>query len=109
MRKLRVGHVGGRTGYCYLFNDHPSTKLVAACDIDRQALEEARKDFGLKSSQCFQNYDDFLKTDLDIVFVGTPIPFHAEQAIKAMESGKHVLSEVTAANSVKTAKDLFKR
>lgn len=108
MRKLKVGHVGGRIGYGYLFRAHPRTELVAVCDVDPEALEKARKTFGLRSSECFQNYDDFLKRDLDIVVVGTPIPFHAEQSIKAMESGKHVLSEVTAANNVRECEELVR-
>lgn len=108
MRRLKVGHVGGRTGYAHLFNIHPGTELVAICDIDRGALERSRRALGLKSSQCFQNYDDFLKVDMDIVVIGTPIPFHAEQSIKALESGKHVLSEVTAANTVEDCERLVR-
>jgi len=108
MRKLKVGHVGGRTGYAYLFSTHPRTELAAVCDIDPKVLEDDRKAFGLKSSQCFRNYDDFVKTDLDIVVVATPIPFHAEQSIKAMESGKHVLSEVTAGNTVEDCERLVR-
>ena len=106
MRRLKVGHVGGRTGYARLFNNHPRTETVAVCDIDPEALEKTRMVLGLKRFQCFQNYDDFLKTDLDIVVVGTPIPFHADQSIRAMESGKHVLSEVTAANNVRDCERL---
>ena len=106
MKKLKVGHVGGRIVYGHLFNDHPRTEVAAICDINRGALEKARRALGLKESQCFQDYDRFLKVDLDIVFIGTPIPFHAEQAIKALESGKHVLSEVTAADSVKDCERL---
>lgn len=106
MRRLRVGHVGGRIFYGQLFNAHPRTELVAMCDTNRETLENARKAFGMKSSQCFQNYDDFLKVDLDIVIVGTPISFHAEQSIKALESGKNVLSEVTAADTVKDCERL---
>jgi len=106
MRKLRVGYVGGRTLYADLFSAHPRTETVAICDINPEALERARKDLGLKKSQCFHNYDDFIKADLDIVFVGTPIPFHAEQSIKALESGKHVLSENTATNTVEDCERL---
>ncbi|MEM3693244.1 MAG: Gfo/Idh/MocA family oxidoreductase [Candidatus Bathyarchaeia archaeon] len=107
MRKLKVGHVGGRIIYANLFNADPRTKVVGACDINPQALERTREFLGLKGSQCFRDYDEFLrKVDMDIVFIGTPIPFHAEQAIKAMESGKHVLSEVTAAHTLKDCERL---
>jgi len=95
MRKLKVGLVGmgglrRGTGYGYLFNSYPRTQVTAACDINPEALENAKEELGLRSSQCFQDYDEFVKTDLDIVFVGTPIPLHADQSIKALESGKHV-------------------
>jgi predicted dehydrogenase len=111
MRKLKVGLVGmgglkRGTGYGWLFNAYTRTKVVAACDIDREALEKARGELGLKQSQCFQDYDEFIKADIDIVFIGTPIPVHAEQSIKAMEGGKHVISEVTAANSIKDCERL---
>ena len=106
MRKMRVGHVGGRTGYARLFNRHPRTETVAICDVNPEALERTRTSLGLKRSQCFQYYDDFLNADLDIVVVATPIPFHADQSIKAMESGRHVLSEITAANNVKDCERL---
>jgi len=113
MRKLKVGLVGmgglrRGAGYGYLFNAHPRTEVAAVCDINREALEKAKGMFGLSASQCFDNYDDFVKADLDIVFLGTPIPVHAEQAIKAMENGKHVLSEVTAANKVEDCERLVR-
>jgi len=113
MNKLKVGLVGvgglaRGTGYGNVFNNHPRTQVAGICDLDRQALEKARKAFDLKKSQAFENYDDFVKADLDIVFLGTPIPVHADQAVKALESGKHVLSEVTAANTVKDCERLVK-
>ena len=93
-------------GYESLFNVHPRTEVAAVCDINPEALENAKEEFDLEGSQCFQNYDDFVKTNLDIVFIGTPIPLHAEQAIKALESGKHVLFEVTAVNTIKDCERL---
>ena len=38
--------------------------------------------------------------DLDIIVIATPIELHAEQAIAALEAGKHVLCEQTAAYTV---------
>jgi predicted dehydrogenase len=103
MSKLRVGLVGAGRGTAYgsQFRNHPRTEVSAVCDVNPEILEEMRSTFGLNSSQAFQNYDDFVKADLDIVFLGTPMPFHAEQAIKALENGKHVLSELTMATTVK--------
>ena len=102
MKKLKVGLAGAGRGSAYgnLFNAHPSTEVTAICDIDEESLEKVAREFNLKDSSCFQNYDEFINADIDIVFIGTPIPFHASQTIKALESDKHVLCEVTAANTV---------
>lgn len=109
MEKLKVGLVGYRRASSYgsLFNKHPRTVVTAVCDINQESLEDAAKTFGLKDSSCFLKYDDFINTDIDIVFIGTPIPFHAEQSIKALESGKNVLCEVTAANNVEDCEKLI--
>mgnify|MGYP005837068693 CR=1 FL=1 len=37
---------------------------------------------------------------VDAVAIGTPMPLHVPQAVKALQAGKHVLSEVTAAVSL---------
>lgn len=104
MRKLKVGVVGLRRGFVYakLFSVYPRTQVTAVCDIDKSVSEKCRSELGLSSSQCFGNFDEFLKkADIDIVVVATPIPYHAEQSIKAMEAGKHVLCEVVMADNVK--------
>jgi len=98
----RVGLVGvGRgSGYGRLFADEPRCQIVACCDISPEALERFGRELNLPDEACFTDYGDFLGAGLDIVFLGTPIPFHAEQAIAALESGCHVLSEVTAASTI---------
>ena len=39
-----------------------------------------------------------LRADLDAVVAASPVPYHAEQAVAALEVGRHVLSEVTASD-----------
>lgn len=103
MGKIRVGLVGMGRGTVYVsqFQNHTRTEVKAICDVNPHILEEKRATYGLKGSQAFRNYDDFVKADLDIVFIASPEPFHAEQAVKALEAGKHVLSEVGMATTVK--------
>ena len=102
MGKFRVGLVGvGRgSGYGRVFAHDPRCEIVACCDAKAEAVARFQSELGLDDGQCFTDYDDFISTDMDIVFLGTPIPYHAEQTIKAVEGGKHVLSEVTAASTV---------
>jgi len=100
--KWRVGLVGvGRgSGYGRLLTDEPRCELAAVCDSSPDALERFQRELDLPDSRCFLGYEEFVASGLDIVFVGTPIPYHAEQAVMAMQAGCHVLSEVTMASTV---------
>ena len=49
----------------------------------------------------FDDYDAMLADgDIDAVILATPTQLHAEQGIKAMEAGKHVLIEIPMADSL---------
>jgi predicted dehydrogenase len=65
-------------------------------------LAHHQKDLGLPDDRCFLTYEDMIRSDpkLDAVIVGTPIPEHAPQAVLALDAGIHVMSEVTASNTV---------
>lgn len=101
-KRWRVGLVGvGRgSGYGKLFADEPRCEIVSCCDASPQALARFQKELGLPDSRCFADYAAFVGSGLDIVFVGTPMPVHAEQTVAALDAGCAVLSEVTAAGSL---------
>lgn len=68
--------------------------VVAGCDHnphmrDRFALANP-------SATVTDNAETFLAMDFDAVLLATFCPNHAEDAIRCLEAGKHVLSEVTA-------------
>lgn len=98
----KVGLIGVRRGSSLVrpFQLFPETEITALCDLNQQSLAETGKAFNLPDSNLYNNLDNFLASDIDIVVVGTPIQFHAEQSIAALEAGKHVLSEVTAAYTI---------
>lgn len=97
--KLRVGFVGLRrgSGLVRSLAGHPRVQVAGLCDLDEDALTRLADDFALTDRQLFTSYDDFVNAPLDIVVIATPIEFHAAQSIAALESGKHVLCEQTAA------------
>lgn len=101
-KRWRVGLVGVGRGFGYgkLLADEPRCEIVACCDRDPAALARFGEGLQLKESQLYESFDDFVGIGLDIVFVGTPIPAHAEQTVKALEAGSHVLSEVTMSNTL---------
>ena len=102
MEKLKVGVAGVSRGNAYLraFGIGERSEIKAVCDLDQNRLENAAELFGLGDSQCYTDYDSFINDDIDIVVVGTPIPLHAEQTVKAIKAGKHVFSEVTATDTL---------
>jgi predicted dehydrogenase len=103
MKRWKVGIVGlsrGR-GFVRVFGAHPEIEVAALCDIDPQRLAQTGEAFNLKDRAMFTAFDDFVAVDLDIVMIATPIRFHAEQTVKALEAGRHVLCEQTAAYTIR--------
>lgn len=110
MKKLKVGLVGVRRGSSYLsvFSQNPRTEIAAVCDLKHEPLVEIAKHYNLKDNALFTDFYDFINADIDIVVLGTPIPFHAEETVAALESNKHVLSEVTASDTIEGCESIFK-
>jgi predicted dehydrogenase len=66
-----------------------SVSSLYSRDINR-AKSLAEK-FGVQNS--FDNYDEFLNSDIDAVFVASSNVHHYEQVIKAAQAGKNILCE----------------
>jgi len=92
---IKIGIVGAR-GLSTLagFQANPDTEVVALCDLDESLLEEQARKYSIPKT--YRIYEDMLESDLDAVVIATPMQLHAPQAIQALETGKHVMSEVTA-------------
>jgi len=102
MKKWKVGIVGlsrGK-GFVNVFSAHPDAEVTGLCDIDEKRLAETGEAFGLSDACLYSAFDEFLNADMDIVMIATPIPFHTEQTIKSVESGRHVLCEQTVAYTI---------
>jgi len=99
---IKLAVVGGRRGAA--FNEAvkilaDKVKIVAICDISEEVLKFWKR--SMPDIQIFKDYDKMLeKSNCDAVYVATPMFLHAEQSIKAMEAGKHVLSEVIATTTL---------
>jgi len=99
---VKLAVVGGRRGASFdraLARLNDNVTLTAICDLSEAALASwGASHPGIRT---FTSYDHLLETaDCDAVFVCTPLLLHAGQAMKALEAGKHVLSEVVAASTL---------
>jgi predicted dehydrogenase len=110
IEKLNIGVVGaaGRgASFRAAFDAHPVTRLHAVCDVRADLLDEAAEKLG--AAEKYDDYEAMLsQSEVDAVVIGTPMPFHAPQAISALEQNVHVLSEVTAGVNVEECEALVK-
>lgn len=109
MKKIRVGVLGAFRGtsminYCKIADN---AEVVAICDKWKEGLDaqkEINKDLDIAY---FDNFDDFIKYDMDAVVLANYATEHAPFAIKTMKAGKHVFSEVLPVQTMKEAVELI--
>jgi predicted dehydrogenase len=91
---IRVGVVGVGRGSSFASGatDLVGMKLVALCDTWEEKLTEAGKRYDVAT---YTDYDKFLEHDMDAVVLANYFHEHAPFAVKALEAGKHVMSECT--------------
>jgi predicted dehydrogenase len=95
---LRFAVIGGRRGRSFINSAQSlpgEVELVAVCDLSSDVLGEWKDDSSVRAYNDYQQVLD--DPNIDAVCIATPVPLHAQQAIAAIQAGKHVLSEVTAA------------
>lgn len=92
MIKVAVAGVGGMgTIHFNIYNDMEEAELIAACDVRIDMLKEK---VGDKDINIYADFDEMLKNEKpDLVDISTPTYLHMDFAIKALESGCHVICE----------------
>ncbi len=94
-KPIRVGVVGVGRGQSFASGatDVVGMELVAVCDIWKERLKDVGKRFNVAT---YTSYDKFLEHDMDAVILANYFHEHAPFAIKALEAGKHVMSETSS-------------
>jgi len=108
LENFNIGIVGacGRGGsFKSACDAMQGVRILAVCDLNKDGLDEAAATLG--ACETYTQYETMLeKSNLDAIIVGTPMHFHAPQAIQALNANLHVLSEVTAAVSLEECRQL---
>lgn len=81
-------------------------KLVSLYSRDINRVKLLAEKFGAQSF--YNDFDEFLKSDIDIVYVANENSRHYEQVIKAANSGKHILCEKPLALTSEQAEEMVK-
>lgn len=108
-QKLRIGVFGIDRGahfmrYCL---SSPQVELVALCDRYEPTITRVFQELDLEGIPLFENFDDFIRQDMDAVILSNYATEHAPYAIRCLERGLHVLSEVMVASTVEEATELI--
>ena len=104
---MNIGVAGLRFGmsWAQVFDAYDETNLIAICDLDGEKRDQARELLGVES--LYESFDELINdVRVDAVALFTPAPVHAEQSIKAIQAGKHVLCAVPAVLEMEEAKSL---
>ncbi len=106
MEKIKVGIIGfGFMGHNHadMVQSFDEMELVAVCDTNPEQLTDVPA--GVK---VYDNADDLLKEDINVVIISVPNPLHKEMTVKAARAGKHIICEKPAAMSVAEFDEMVK-
>ncbi len=107
--KIRVGVLGAGRGktmmnYCRCSDN---AELVAICDNYVPSLEFAKKEYGNDNITFYDNFDEFINHDMDAVVLANYATEHVPFAIRCLEKGLNVISEVLPCQTMKEAVELI--
>ena len=108
-KKIKVGVMGAYRGssminYCAVADN---AEVVAICDKWEEGLEVQRELHKGLPITYYNDFEEFIKHDMDAVVLANYAHEHAPFAIKAMKAGKHVFSEVVPMQTLKEAVELL--
>lgn len=99
---IRLGIVGGSRGGVYRNVSHflpEQAQVVALCDPNQNVLDRWKDE--LPGVKTYLDLGQMLgDDDIDAVVLATPMHLHVPQAVQSLRAGKHVLSEVAAADTL---------
>ena len=107
--KIKIGVLGAYRGtsminYCEIAK---SAEVVAICDKFEPALERQKELLKDDRITYYTEFDEFLKHDMDAVVLANYANEHAPFAIRCLNAGKHVFSEVLPCQTLKEAVELI--
>lgn len=109
-RKLRVGLVGAGGIVCQrhlpALQALPNVQVVAVCNSRQETSERVAQEFNIP--EVVDDWAEMIdRTDLDIIWIGTPPHLHAPITVSALESGKHVFCQARMAMNLREGREML--
>jgi len=84
----------------------PKSKLNSLYSSDINRAKFLAEKFGVQN--CFNDFDEFLKSDIDCVYIASANLHHYEQVIKSARAGKNILCEKPLAINSRQAEEMVR-
>ena len=101
MKQIKVVLAGLGFGVCFLpiYLDHPDVHTVGILDTNEEKLNKMKADY--PQVELYHSLEEVLSDEtVDAVHLVTPIPYHADQTVAVLDSGKHCACTVPMATSL---------
>lgn len=114
MKQVKIGVFGGGRGISmveFCTKNASEAKLVAICDKSEEVMDSV-KDFIKKANEVneiktevnyYYDFEEFIKEDMDAVILANYATEHAPYAIRCLERGLHVLSDIAPVKNLAEA------
>lgn len=108
MKKVKIGVMGavrgsGMINYCLAANN---AEVVAICDMREDLILKQKEEHPDNDITYYKSFDEFINHDMDAVVLANYANEHAPFAIRCLNAGKHVFSEVLPCQTMKEAVEL---
>ena len=109
MKKIRIGVMGAYRGSSMINYCKASEKaeVVAICDKWEEVLERQRQNLNDSTIAYYKSFEEFIEHDMDAVVLANYANEHAPFAIRCLNRGLHVFSEVLPCQTMKEAVELI--
>ncbi len=109
MKAIQIGVVGIGRGKALMKDclQFENVKVVAVCDKRKDEMDKLKEKYQDSDIGFYTDYDKFLEHSMDVVLLANYATQHAPFAIKALEHGFDVFSEVLPAQNMAEAVSLI--
>lgn len=100
-----VGCGAAAITHARLLAEIPEARLLSVADKNSDAAKAFAEKYGVSFSQSFESM--LQDEDIDVITIATPSYFHKENAIMALDAGKHVVLEKPMALSTEDCDEII--
>ncbi|MCL5745991.1 MAG: Gfo/Idh/MocA family oxidoreductase, partial [Acidobacteria bacterium] len=97
--KISVGLIGSGHRGSYdasLVNADPRARITALCDLFDDQIERAKQTIKVENPAVYKDFQKLLASDVDAVFIATPVFEHPRMLEAAVQARKHIYCEKPA-------------